>query len=146
MSRNSAITDADSACARLIRASGWKAATPANSIRRRLIAGLSGLISLRAAFSGISFVSAILLARLLGPRALGAYSYSMAWIVLLAVPALLGMDQLLVREVAANAARGDWGVVNGILRWSGRMVLRLSCGLAVIAGAVVWVAAGRAHH
>jgi O-antigen/teichoic acid export membrane protein len=26
------------------------------------------------------------------------------------------------------------------------MVLRLSCGLAVIAGAVVWVAAGRAHH
>jgi len=127
---------------RLFRKSVWNSFAPPHSVRRRLIAGMSGLITLRAAFSGISFASAILLARLLGPQELGEYSYSMAWIVLLAVPALLGMDQLLVREVAASVAKGDWAVVNGLRRWSARVVLRLSIAIAIVAGACIWVAAG----
>lgn len=92
-------------------------------------------MGLRAAFSGVSFLSGVLLARLLGPSGLGAYSYSLAWMVLLAVPALLGMDQFLVREIARNVAAGEWGVVRGLLRWSSTTVLWLSCGLAALAAA-----------
>ena len=136
----------DFALDRLIRKLAWNAFAPPHSVRRRLIASMSGLISLRAAFSGISFVTAIFLARLLGPQELGEYSYSMAWIVLLAVPALLGMDQLLVREVAASVAKGDWTTVNGLRRWSARVVFQFSVAIAVVAGACVWIAAGPAHH
>ena len=88
------------------------------------------------AFSGLAFACTLLLARLLGTAGFGVYSYALAWMVLLAVPALLGMDQLLIREVAASRARADWGTLRGLLRRANGAVLAVSCGLALAAGLV----------
>src|SRR5262249_33705986 len=71
------------------------------SLGNRLLLDAGGLLALRVTFGGLSFFLTILLARTLGTQGFGAYSYAYAWTVLLSVPAILGMDQLLIREIAA---------------------------------------------
>jgi O-antigen/teichoic acid export membrane protein len=107
-------------------------------IRQRVIRAAGGLISLRMAFSGLSFLTALLLARLLGATDFGAYSYSFAWIVFLGIPAILGMDQLMIREVAASLERSEWGQIRGLLRHANLIVFLASASLAVAAGAIAW--------
>ncbi len=68
---------------------------------RPLMRATSGTFLLRVASAGILLASAVLLARGLGARGYGAYSYATAWATLLATPALLGFDRLLVRSMAA---------------------------------------------
>jgi O-antigen/teichoic acid export membrane protein len=100
-------------------------------------------MGLRIAFSGLSFLVTVLLARLLGTAGFGAYSYAFAWIVLLGIPAILGSDQLLVREVAAHHAKSDWGLMRGLLRRANGAVLLVSLGLALLAAALAWALRGR---
>jgi len=113
------------------------------TLRNRLVAGAGGLLGLRIAFSGLSFLVTVLLARLLGTAGFGAYSYAFAWIVLLGIPAILGSDQLLVREVAAHHAKSDWGLMRGLLRRANGAVLLVSLGLALLAAALAWALRGR---
>ena len=112
------------------------------TLRNRLVAGAGGLLGLRIAFSGLSFLVSVLLARLLGTAGFGAYSYAFAWIVLLGIPAILGSDQLLVREVAAHHAKSDWGLMRGLLRRASEAVLVVSLGLALLAAALAWALRG----
>jgi O-antigen/teichoic acid export membrane protein len=81
----------------------------------------------------------LLLARSLGADALGAYSYSLSWATLLAIPALLGTDQLLVREIAASQARKEWSLLRGLLRRANGAVLLTSLVLALGAAAAAAV-------
>jgi O-antigen/teichoic acid export membrane protein len=106
------------------------------TLRARLLGGASGLLTLRIGFSGLSFFGSVLLARLLGDVGFGFYSYAFAWIVLLGVPAMLGMDQLLARDIAAYHAREQWGMLRGLLRKATRAVSLASFGLALAAGGV----------
>jgi O-antigen/teichoic acid export membrane protein len=112
-------------------------------MRDRLMKGVSGLLSLRVAFGAMSFVLTVLLARMLGAQAFGTYSYALAWVMLLGAPAVLGMDQLLVREVAAYSVKSRWDLLRGILRAANWTVLITSLSLAAIAAAVAWMLCGR---
>jgi len=113
------------------------------SMRNRLMKGVSGLLSLRVAFGAMSFLLTVLLARMLGAQAFGTYSYALAWVMLLGAPAVLGLDQLLVREVAAYSVKSRWDLLRGILRAANGTVLLVSLSLAAIAATVAWVLRGR---
>lgn len=108
------------------------------SLRDRLLLDTGGLLALRVAYGGLSFVLTIILARTLGTEGFGTYSYSFAWTVLLGVPAILGMDQLLIREIAAYRVRSQWHLIRGLLRMANSLVLMVSVGLALIAAIFVW--------
>lgn len=108
-------------------------------VRKRLVMGLGGLLSLRVAFGAMSFVLTVLLARMLGAREFGTYSYALAWVMLLGAPAVLGLDQLLVREVAADVVASKWGLLRGLLRTANRAVLVVSVGVAAMAAVAVWI-------
>ena len=95
-------------------------------------------MGLKVVGSGLSFVLNVILARLLGVNGLGIYSYVLAWNQLLAVPALLGLDNLLVREIAIYKAQSSWGLIRGILRWSNLIVAISSFSIASIAIAFTW--------
>ncbi len=97
-----------------------------------------GVMGLKIVSSGLGFVLNVLLARLLGVKGLGVYNYTLAWHQLLIIPALLGLDNLLVREVAIYKAQSSWGLLRGILRWSNQIVLVSSFAIASIAIAIVW--------
>jgi O-antigen/teichoic acid export membrane protein len=113
------------------------------SLGNRLLLDAGGLLALRVAFGGLSFIVTIILARTLGTEGFGAYSYAFAWTVLLAVPAILGMDQLLIREIATYRLHSQWHLMRGLLRMANCSVLVVSVCLAVIAAVIAWLLRGR---
>lgn len=101
----------------------------------RVLRGAFVALCLKVAGAGLSFIAALLLARLLGAAGYGIYSYSLAWVGLLAVPAGLGMQPLVLRLVASHRARSEWGLLRGILHRSGQLVLVSSCVVTAAAAA-----------
>ncbi|MGF1479258.1 MAG: flippase [Cyanophyceae cyanobacterium] len=104
-----------------------------DSLRKRLARNALGSFGLKITFVGLAFVTSVVLARLFGPEGYGVYSYAIAWLFVLQIPAELGMRALLVREVASYQARSEWGLMRGILRWANRAVLIVSVGIALLA-------------
>lgn len=110
-----------------------------SAIRNRLVRAGGGLLGLRVFFSALSFTSTVLLARLLGNEGYGLYSYVLSWTVLFTVPAVFGMDQLLVREVAAFHAKKEWGRLRALLQQATLTVLLTSVISATLVGALAWL-------
>ena len=101
-----------------------------SSLRSRLIRGAGGSFILQVGFAGISFLNAIILARVLGPDGYGAFSNGMAWISLLIIPATFGFGILLVRDIAIYRSKKKWSMLKGLLRFSDFFVLILSVKLS----------------
>lgn len=101
--------------------------------------GASGTFGLRIVSTGLSFTIGLLLARLLGAAGYGTYAYAMTWVGLLAVPGALGLDKLLVREVAIYKTKSEWCLMSGLLRWANQMVFIASTGLALLTALIGYV-------
>lgn len=97
---------------------------------------------MRVASTGMTFATAVLLARLLGLSGYGVYAFVFAWMNLLTIPTALGMDKLMVREVAVYRAQGAWDKLHGFLRWGNLAVLLASLTVAALAAGVAVVALG----
>jgi O-antigen/teichoic acid export membrane protein len=106
-------------------------------LKNRFFRSFAGVMGLKIAASGLGFVLNVLLARFLGVTSFGVYTYVLAWHDLLIIPSLLGLDSLLIREVAIYKSQSEWGLLRGILRWSNLIVLIASLLIAVVAIAVV---------
>lgn len=102
---------------------------PAASLLRRLARG--GLISLPIYVLGvgISYVSQLVLARILGAHEFGLYAYAMAIVTVLAYCTALGLDAALMRFVPSYTRQSEWGAVAGVIRYA--ETASLSVGLAV---------------
>lgn len=116
----------------------------AGAARSEFVRASAGPIALRAASLALVFASHLLLTRALGVRGYGMYAYSLAWLNALAVPATLGTERLVVRQVAVYHARADWQRWRGLLSWAGRSVATASLSLAALAAAGAWLIAGEA--
>lgn len=97
---------------------------------------------LKAVSMVLLFGYGLLLARLLGSVEYGVYEYAFAWLTLFLVPAVFGLDKILLRTLAASRARGAWGEARALLRWSTVWVAALSIGLGATAGYLAWSVAG----
>jgi O-antigen/teichoic acid export membrane protein len=111
----------------------------ARPLRDRLLKAATGTFGLRIASTGFSFITSVLLARLLGVAGYGTFSYVMAWVTLLVVPALFGLDRLLIREIAVYRTRSEWHLLRGLLNWANRTASQISLGLALLAAGVIWI-------
>ncbi len=105
------------------------------SAGEQIARGTAGLFASRICFTGLMFLVSVILARLLSSGGYGAYTYALAWVVLLGVPGILGTDQLLVRELAVYRTRGAWDLIRGSIRQANAAVLVAS--LALAAGAAL---------
>lgn len=103
----------------------------------QVVRGLLGSGGLRIAGMGFGFLVGVQLARALGAEGYGTYGVAMSIVALLTVPTEFGLPQLLTREVAAAQARGDWGRVHGVLRWTARVSMLAA--LLVAAAIVAWL-------
>lgn len=117
---------------------GLSARLRGNSLRAQIVRGTSGTVGLKVINSGLLLLTTIVLARVLGATAYGAYAYAISWVSLLVIPAIVGLDTLLTREVARYRATENWPALKGILGWSDRVVvatsLTIAAGLALIVG------------
>lgn len=113
------------------------------SLRFRLARDTVGVMAIRAFSMGLGFAVSVVLARLLGVREFGLYSLAISVLGLLVVPATCGFPQLLVREIAAYRVKGEWGLIQGLLRFAQRASLLASLGIALLGGLVLWLLSDR---
>ena len=74
----------------------------------RLRWSASGTFVLKLLEAGAAFAITFALARLLGADEFGRYSVVIAWIALLTIPGMVGMENLTVRHVAGFSSAHDW--------------------------------------
>jgi O-antigen/teichoic acid export membrane protein len=109
-----------------------------STFAKTFIKASSGSLGIKVASLGLTFISSLVLARFLGTENFGLYTYALAWATLLSIPATLGLDKLLIREVSVYQARSDWGLMRGILSWANSSVLLISTALSLLAAAIAW--------
>jgi O-antigen/teichoic acid export membrane protein len=119
---------------------GAIAAARRNRVERSLVRGVVGTALLNLATMGVNFVITLTLSHTLGVRGYGAYVFALAWSGLLAVPGILGLTPLIVRNVAHYSAQESWGMLRGLLARANLAVTSSSfLVIAVAAGVGTWL-------
>lgn len=90
----------------------------AGSHRRQLLGGTFWSLIFRVADTGFAFLTTLLLARLLDTEGYGSYYFLMAVLTLAVMPAGLGLNQIITREVATGRAKDNLASAKGIAYFS----------------------------
>jgi len=97
-----------------------------------LFRGAAGSLIINVSQAGITFVSHIFLARLLGKDNYGDYVYVFSWLSILLIFSVFGFDKALIRYLASYRISENWDFFRGLLHFSRVFVLSLSTFLAAI--------------
>jgi O-antigen/teichoic acid export membrane protein len=97
-------------------------------LRAQLWRGGIGSALVKVSGTGLTLALTIVLARALGPRDYGLYSYVYALVGLLAIPAQLGLPELATRETAKAYANAEWATLKSLWQWTGMA----ACGMALL--------------
>lgn len=117
---------------------GSRVRAASRTIPRSVRDGISSLaVNVVSALAGLAV--AVLLARALGPEGYGSYSYVIALVTVVSVPAQLGLPNLLIRETANARVHQEWGLMRGLWRWSSLTAGSASFGLAVAGLLIGWI-------
>ncbi len=87
----------------------------------------------------LTFLLNVLIARMFGATGTGVFSLAFTVMTIATVLGRMGMDNTLLRFVAANAAGGHWAAVKGVYRKG----IRISTAASLVAAIVLVVAAPR---
>lgn len=112
------------------------------SLRAQLLRGGIGSVSIKIINTLLAFILAVLLARVLGPKGYGVYSFTLSVLMLLSIPIQAGLPHLVVRETAKAYANRDWPVIRGILRWGILSICFFSLFLLAVIGGGLWMGWG----
>ena len=104
----------------------------------RLFKSILSTFSLRLTYTGLAFIINVVLARLLGVDEFGMYAYAFTWVSLLGLITTVGLENLMVRQVALYKSQESWGLLRGLLRRADHIVLGISSGVALLAIAISW--------
>jgi len=90
------------------------------------------VLFLRAAAVLALFCVDVVLGRLLGTSGFGVYSNAVATIMILTVVSMLGLENMMIREVAISSESGAAGYTNHIVRWGFKTAVWLSVIIAIL--------------
>lgn len=110
-----------------------------NSLKSNLMRGGLASIAIKIFGLGFSLLTAVVLARVLGPEQYGIYSYVLAIVSILAIPAMFGLPSLIVRETAKAEVKQEWGKMRGLWFWANSLTASLSIIIALITAVVLWL-------
>jgi O-antigen/teichoic acid export membrane protein len=115
---------------------------PARPAIRPLLVSASATVMLQGGSLVIGFGTSVLLARFLGGEGYGQYVFALAWVGLLMIPAILGLDRFLVRGIARYEVRQEWGLMRGLLRRANQFALSISVAITIVGWiiAALWLA------
>ncbi|MEM8914864.1 MAG: flippase [Pseudomonadota bacterium] len=80
----------------------------------------------------LMFFASLILARLMSLHDYGTYQYVMSIATLLLIPSLLGLNRLLVREIAGNEARGQPDLARGVMTFGIITTFLMACTVAIV--------------
>lgn len=109
------------------------------NLKDGLVRGASATMLVQVASMGLSWASAVVLARLLGVEGYGTYALLLSVVTVLRLPASFGASTLLLREVSAARAHENWGRMRGVSEWTLRFVLITSVPVIVAIGGALWL-------
>ena len=87
----------------------------------------------------MGFCTNIFLAKILGATGLGVYAYAFTWVNLLNIFALLGIHELIIRDLAIFRSSNQEKYLKGMLLWANLVVLLSSVIMTVLAVGSVWL-------
>jgi O-antigen/teichoic acid export membrane protein len=108
-----------------------------NRLNGETAQGAMAGLALRVLNLGLRFLTGLILARTLGASNYGAYAFAIALVSLLSVPAVLGLDNVALRELAILKSQSRWSHIRGLLIRSHQIALSLSVALAVAVAAIL---------
>ena len=108
-----------------------------NGLRTQLLRDALGSLGIKAIQAALRFALAVIIARLLGSEGYGVYAFSLALLMLVAIPAQAGVPQLLVRETAKARNNEDWSLMRGLWRWGNSAVFALSAFSVLTVGGIL---------
>ena len=108
------------------------------SLKSSLVKGASGSLGLKVFYTFLSFITSVVISRILGAKGFGHYTYAISFVTLISFPAVMGLNTLLTRELARFRALNAWKDLCGLLKWTDRTVILISLLVSIIFGAVVW--------
>ncbi|MEM9087189.1 MAG: flippase [Cyanobacteria bacterium P01_F01_bin.53] len=111
-------------------------------LKSKLVKGIAGAFGLRLVYTGLTFLTSILLARVLGKTGFGTYTYAVVWAYLLSVPATMGFGNFIVREIAVYEAKSEWSLLRGIVAWSSKAVFGVAALISMVAIGIAWLVDG----
>ncbi len=96
-------------------------------------------IALFIQFAGIllTYLVQVFLAQWMGRTEYGIYEYVIAWSVLLAIPAGLGLPHTVLRFVSEYRVKEEWGLLRGIIRSSWLITILASLLVSLLAASVI---------
>lgn len=106
-------------------------------LRAQLLRGGVGSLLIKASNAVLAFAVAVILARILGPEGYGIYSFALAILMLAAIPAQVGVPQLIIRETAKAQAINNFGLMCGLWRWGNLAVAMFSSLALLVVGGIV---------
>ena len=98
------------------KAFGLASAGIAAPIRAYLTKGALWTFALQMTASALTLLGSMMMARYGGKEKFGAYSIVFNWVNVLIIPALFGLNDLLIRELSALRARGEEARARGLVR------------------------------
>ena len=106
---------------------------------RRIAAEKAVLWSLLIKFGSafLLLATSVVLARTLGIDQFGIYSFALALIAVLQLPATAGTFTLVLRDTAKGLARSEHAQVKGLWKWNMKVVITLSLAVCVISWLVM---------
>jgi len=99
--------------------------------------GISFFLKISQAFLGFS--TAVLIARILGPKDYGIYTYALTFVYLFSIPAQGGLSQLVIRETARGIAEEKPEIIKGIWYWAFKIAIFISLILLVVVGSIFFI-------
>ena len=118
------------------------AETVLTSSLSRLARAAAGSFGLSVIQTALVTLTTIVLARVMGVSDYGSYAFVIATITLLGVPAMLGIDRLLIRDLAVYVGDNSYGLARGLLARATQQTLVISLLIAIGAAVVAWFVAG----
>jgi O-antigen/teichoic acid export membrane protein len=103
----------------------------------------SGSFLLNIVNTGATVLVTIVLARTMEVAGFGLYSWIASVVMLLSIPAVLGVDRLVIRDVAVYLSRDEHGLARGLVKRATQLVL-VMCFLIGIGAALVAALMGEA--
>lgn len=119
------------------RAEKVRALLSGDGLRAQLLRGGIGSLAIKAGNAVLAFAVAVVLARTLGPEGYGVYSFALAILMLTAIPAQVGVPQLIIRETAKAQADGNYGLMRGLWRWGNVAVALFSLAALLVVGGLL---------
>ncbi|MBE0471438.1 MAG: flippase [Methyloprofundus sp.] len=108
------------------------------SLKQQLLKGGAGSVLVKATFAFLSFTISVVLARYLGAEGFGVYAFIIALIMLISIPAVIGVPELIVRETAKYQAKGNWELIAGLWLWGSKVVISFSVAVLLTASLVIF--------